>query len=159
MSNSTQLQKNQQLNIKQKKAIELLLEGKTNTEVASTVGVGRDTLWEWRNKPYFVDALNEQWQQLQNKSAEQLRSLLVPQALDVVEQALDRANVLNNADVKLALATLKALVPYSSIKLPVANTDCQKVVLELPKRWSNSSYLQKLSEEDVTKACPHSPAS
>ena len=159
MSNSTQSKKVQQLNIKQKKAIELLLEGKTNTEVASAVGVGRDTLWEWRNKSYFADALNEQWQQLQDNSAEQLRSLLVPQALDVVEQALDRANVLNNADVKLALATLKALVPYGSIKLPVANTDCQKVVLELPKRWGNSSYHQKLSEADVTKACPHSPAS
>ena len=47
--------KNRQLNQKQLNAIELLLQGGTDSEVAEAVGVSRQTVNEWKNHdPNFV---------------------------------------------------------------------------------------------------------
>lgn len=37
------------LNLQQYQAIELLLIGKSDVEIGQLVGVGSDTIWQWRN--------------------------------------------------------------------------------------------------------------
>lgn len=67
------------LNLKQKKALELLTggQGLRFQEIAKEVGIGTTTLWQWRNEPQFKEfqdelkRLNEQrWQAAEDAARE-----------------------------------------------------------------------------------------
>lgn len=92
------------LNLKQYCAIELLLTGKTDAEVAQIVGVDSETLWHWRTQePEFVIAMNSLRAAVWEASLERLRNT-ISKALDVIEQAVARG------DEMVAIALLQALV-------------------------------------------------
>lgn len=91
------------LNLQQYQAIEPLLIGKTDVEIAQLVGIESDTIWQWHNQNLesmiATSALRAAvWTDL----VERLRRL-TEQAVDVVEKALDRG------DEIAAISLLQAL--------------------------------------------------
>lgn len=126
MDNPTKSNKIQQLNTKQQKAIDLLLKGKTDTEVAIAVRVGRDTVNRWRNhNPDFIAALNEQSSQLDEDLTVRL-SRLYFWSLEVIESALTKA------DVAAALAVMQAFTGETNIQ---SNSSRKLTVLSQTKTW------------------------
>jgi hypothetical protein len=90
------------LSVQQRTAADLLAVGNTVTAVAELVGVARQTVSEWHNQdPAFEAAVNRRRQELWENLSDRLRALL-PNALDVLEQAL------KNGNVKAAVEVLKA---------------------------------------------------
>lgn len=101
MSEATKPDKTRQLSQEQLNAIEHLLQGRSDRAVAETVGVSRQTVWEWRNRdPLFIAELNRQRYEMWQEAHERLKSL-ANRALDVVEQQLD------SSDPKASLAAAK----------------------------------------------------
>jgi len=104
MSETTKPDKTRQLTQEQLNAIEHILQGKSDRAVSETVGVARQTVWEWRNHdPLFIAELNRQRFELWWDARERLKSL-ANRALDVVEVQLD------SGDPKAALAAAKYIL-------------------------------------------------
>ena len=70
-------------------AVDLLVSGKTLTDTAEAIGVGRPAVSDWVNHcPAFQAALNSRRQELWDGMVETLRGLL-PKALEVLKQELE----------------------------------------------------------------------
>ena len=81
-----------ELSIEQENAIDLLITGKSDGETGKTVGVARQTVWNWRNNdPYFKAELNKRRQALWAASQDRIRSLAAD-ALDVLEEDLQQTD-------------------------------------------------------------------
>ena len=79
---------NRQLNQKQLNAIDLLILGQLDSEVAEAVGVSRQTVNQWRNQDsVFAAELNYRRQEIWNSQVEKLRQL-VSKAIGVLEEEL-----------------------------------------------------------------------
>ena len=80
----------QQLDSRKLRAVDLLAEGKTDSEVAAEIGVDRSTVWRWRTTDdYFGVELARRREELWRASADRLRAL-IPRALEVVAEALEQ---------------------------------------------------------------------
>lgn len=91
------------LTISQQNAIELLLAGKSDAEVANAVGVERVTVCQWRNHhPDFRAVLNELRLQMWEASVSRLNSLQ-SRSIQVVEEAIEKG------DTEVALGIIQAL--------------------------------------------------
>lgn len=91
------------LNLKQYCAIELLLIGKTDAEIAQIIGIDSETLCHWRTQePEFVIAMNSLQAVVWEASVERLRNAM-SKALDVVEEAVARG------DEMVAISLIQAL--------------------------------------------------
>ena len=78
----------QDLSVEQENAIDLLVLGKPDREVAAAVGVGRQTVCGWRNHhPGFQAELNARRLDVWGGACDRLRALL-PRALDALEAAV-----------------------------------------------------------------------
>ena len=101
------------LSDKQRIAIDLLLQGKSQTAVAERVEVTRRTLYTWRQDESFRAELARRRRELWDGAAERLRALVHP-ALDVLEEEVhdeyDRSRV-RAADMILRFAGLRKCVP------------------------------------------------
>jgi len=114
MSEATKPDKTRQLSQEQMNAIEHLLLGKSDRAVAETVGVARQTIWEWRNNDVlFIATLNRERSMLWWEARVRLKTL-ANRALDVVEMQLD------NGDPKTSLAAAKYIL--QGVRL-LGNTD------------------------------------
>ena len=92
-----------ELTVEQQNAIDLLVVGKTDREVADAVGKSRQTVCAWRlYLPDFRAELNKRRQEVWGASADKLRNLL-PRALEVIEQELNGGE----SRVKVALEIVK----------------------------------------------------
>lgn len=99
-SNNRQQHK-RELSVEQLNAIDLLIQGKTDKEVAETVGVHRCTVTSWRlYNPYFQAELNRRRKEVWGAAVDRFRNLL-QKALSTVEEALE------SGDAKTALEVLK----------------------------------------------------
>lgn len=84
--------KNRQLNQNQLNAIELILLGKTDGDVADSVGVSRQTVNEWKNHdPHFIAEINHRREIIWESQVERLRGLLEG-AVDVLESDLQSSD-------------------------------------------------------------------
>ena len=89
------------LSIQQKNAIDLLLTGKNDRQVAEFVGVERVTVNNWRNrKPEFIDELNRRRHELFESEMNRLRSLIASSV-----EALSECINSRDERIKLAAAT------------------------------------------------------
>ncbi|MDP7281286.1 MAG: phBC6A51 family helix-turn-helix protein [Candidatus Poribacteria bacterium] len=89
------------LSIQQKNAIDLLLTGKNDRQVAEFVGVERVTVNNWRNrKPEFIDELNRRRYELFESEMNRLRSLIASSV-----EALSECINSRDERIKLAAAT------------------------------------------------------
>ena len=98
---------------KQLAAIDLLLGGQTIVSTAKTIGVTRQTIYNWRDDPLFDETLTSRRRELWSSAAERLRAMVHP-SLDIVESELrnpyDRARF-RAATAVLRLADLRKAVP------------------------------------------------
>ena len=76
------------LSVQQLNAIDLIVTGYSDREVAEKVGVNRSTVTRWRNyHPAFIAELNIQREALWGSAKVRIRSLL-PEAVDPVAEAI-----------------------------------------------------------------------
>lgn len=93
------------LSQKQLEAIELLLSGMTDAEVASNIGIARETVCRWRlHHPEFIAEFNRRKIALL-ESYEQGARNLVGKAIKAAEEALDSEDI--ELKVKTACTILK----------------------------------------------------
>lgn len=99
----------------QQRAIDLLLLGKTQEEVAAEIGVTRESINRWLNRnPAFIIAFNERCEQMQVEAAELLRSL--QEAVRLIEQVLADTCCMENLEVKSAFNKIKTFFSYNDYK-------------------------------------------
>ena len=97
------------LTAEQATAVDLLASGKTVAETAQALDVESQTIRQWRTQHYGVQAaLNAQRQEQWGEQIHRLRVLL-PKALDVLEQELEGENRLQAAVHVLKAAKLYGL--------------------------------------------------
>lgn len=82
----------QGLSIEQLNAIDLLVMGKTDQEVADVICVNRVTITKWRNYDiYFRAELNKRRKEIWGTAIDKIRALL-PRAIERLEKELDCEN-------------------------------------------------------------------
>jgi hypothetical protein len=119
-----------ELSIAQRNAIDLLVYGKPDREVAEAIGVTRETVTRWRNEnPYFIVELNRKRQELWSAAHDKLRGL-VGKAVEALEKALD------DGDVKAAVEVLKTVKLYGTIGAPDGATDLELVLVAQAQAWA-----------------------
>lgn len=130
--------KTKQLSIEQENAIDLLVAGKRDREVAEAVNVNRETLNQWRNHDaVFVAELNKRRQEIWGSQSERLRSL-VKKAVDVLEADLDSDE--RKLRQSAAIHLLKAVKVYGTPLYPDGLTDPEDIESE----WKRSLDLKSL---------------
>jgi len=93
------------LNDKQECAIELILKGMNDSEVAKQIGTSRQCVNQWRNQDaIFIQTLQEQRRVLRAAHMEKLLQM-VGLALNVVEEALEEGDA--KTKLKTAMYVLK----------------------------------------------------
>lgn len=103
-------------------AVEMLVMGRTDAEVASQLGVARETVNRWRNlNPPFIAEMNQRRQDVWRATRERMRHLGT-RALDVLDQQLQAGNV------KVALAFFKCV---EEEKVPSGSTNVPDVIADL----------------------------
>jgi hypothetical protein len=90
------------LSPEQEAAITLLLEGRTDQEVADIIGKARETVWRWKNNvPYFMASLEARRQEVFGVAVQRLRNLL-SKAIDNIAKDIE------DGDVKSSFELVKA---------------------------------------------------
>ena len=140
------------LSTKHLNAIDLLVLGRSDRDVAEQVEVSRETVTRWRNdNPYFVAELNRKRQSLWHGDQDRLRAL-VGKAVDILEQALE------DGDVKAAIAVLKAVKLYGNVEAPGGETDPELVLVEQAERWAREEGRRYGPPDDPTIELLFNPA-
>jgi transcriptional regulator with XRE-family HTH domain len=101
-------------NPKRQKALELIMEGNTDAEVASALGVDRSTVWRWRKEPHFLAELRGHRAASLETASTRLAGMIEP-SIEVLGQLLRDAGVPAAVRVKAATIILDraGLVPFS----------------------------------------------
>lgn len=102
------MRKTRELTPIQQRAIALLLQGKSQTEIARELNIDRTTLWNWRTKdPVFTAELNKAQAELYERAVSRLYSLTT-KALETLEGILEKSND-EQAKIKVASFILKSV--------------------------------------------------
>jgi hypothetical protein len=92
----------------QYRAIELLLGGATDGEVAAAVGVRRETVWSWRREsPVFMATLERRHAEVWGSAGEKLRSLLMGASMNL-------AKAVEEGKLGASIEVLKAVGLYGN---------------------------------------------
>lgn len=146
--NDGQLLRN--LSITQRNAIDLLVAGKTDAEVADATGVTRQTVCGWRNHhPAFIAELNARRQEMWGFASDRLRSLM-PTALSALEVALTD----DPPDWRAAIKVLELTGLSQVAGRPTGPTDGKSVLDEMLRARSERTLLD-LMVGSVTDADRH----
>jgi hypothetical protein len=114
----------------QEQAIELLLQGKTATDVATTLQLPPDEVQRWRHEhPVFRAMLNRQRRILWEETQERLRAL-VPRAIEVLEQAMAQGSV------RAAVEILKVVQLHGRVPPPSGPEDPHLIVWQQAEQWA-----------------------
>src|SRR5271157_833483 len=149
MEKATKPDKTRQLSIVQQNAIDLLLQGKSDSATAEAVDVSRQTVWEWRNHdPLFIAELNRQRYELWSEAKERMKTL-ANRALDVVELQL------GSDDPKAALAAARYVLQGTQLlgdtDLPIkGQTTPEGLILERLRVEARKELAPKLNKIDKT---------
>ena len=134
-SNKSQHKK---LSIKQLNAIDLLVQGLTDREVARKVGVRRETVNQWRKHHLeFQAELNRQRQNVWGIAKERLR-YLVSQATKTLEKEVDKGSL------RAAVETLKIVGLYGKVGAPKGYTSAEALELAKEERECFDGMLRRL---------------
>lgn len=111
---------------KQLKAIDLLVAGLTDTEVAEQLGVARQTVNEWKNRnPAFIAELNRRRKAVYEASLNKLVNL-THKAIEIVEKEIEAGNW------KLALEVLKmAGLDYRNSRITFGEIDEDEIEADM----------------------------
>jgi predicted transcriptional regulator len=98
------------INGKQEKALELVLRGLNDVEVAKKIGVTRQTVSNWRHyNTVFIETLSDERKLLREKHQDRINGL-VEKAIDVMTNALD------DEDPKIRLQAVKLVLSTAALK-------------------------------------------
>jgi hypothetical protein len=135
------------LTLAQQRAVELLILGQSDTQVAEQVGVARETVCRWRSySPTFQAELNVRRSAVFQASVDKLRSM-TQRALTLLETELDAADSANR--MKVAAEVLK-LAQLTGVASCIGNQDAEDIVrrkVEDERRKSRGSF-DDLVEQD-----------
>ena len=146
-------------------AIDLLIFGKTDKEVAETIGVGRNTISKWYKNAFFIAELNVRREELWKDAKLRLKSL-AHEAVDVL------SNGLHSSDEKVAITSavhiLKTVGLYGEVKDSFGPTTPEKAIWDertgkelqiyMALRpdsfcdWSVERHMQEIAQEDSHKS-------
>jgi DNA-binding CsgD family transcriptional regulator len=119
-------------------AIDLLIFGKTDKEVAETLGIGRNTISKWYKNAFFIAELNLRREALWKDSKLRLKSL-VTEAVNVL------TNGLHSSDEKIAITAavhiLKTVGLYGEVKQDFGPTSPEEAVWKQAVSKRRDSYL------------------
>lgn len=119
-------------------AIDLLIFGKTDKEVAETLGIGRNTISKWYKNAFFIAELNLRREDLWKDSKLRLKSL-VSEAVNVL------TNGLHSSDEKIAITAavhiLKTVGLYGEVKQDFGPTSPEEAVWKQAVSERRDSYL------------------
>jgi hypothetical protein len=109
------------LSIEQQNAIDLLILGKSDQEVANTIGRDRSTIWEWRTAhPVFCATLERRRGEVWRQPQERLRSLM--------SKAVENmAALVESGDYDASIALLKITGMYRGLANHIGEQNPQKV--------------------------------
>ncbi len=125
-----------QLTVQQQNAIDLLIQGQSDREVAEAVGVARQTVTTWRNSNAdFVAELNRRRQEVWGGQVEQLRQLVAKAVQVLAEDLEDDDKALRQ---RAAIHILRAVGLYGANLCPTGSTDSEAVKLE----WAREQYFE-----------------
>jgi hypothetical protein len=117
-----------ELTIEQQNAVELLITGKSDREVAELCGVSRQTVNDWRHKnALFVAELNRQRAGLWDCDIDRLRGL-VRAAITVLEDDLQGDDI--KARRVAAVHLLRAVGIYGASHKPEGETSTRRIELD-----------------------------
>jgi hypothetical protein len=144
------------LSVKQENAIDMLVTGAIDSEVAKAVGVNRVTITRWRlYNPAFEAELNRRRKDVWGASVDRLRALL-PRALDALEEELGGRHRLRAAVSVLQLAGLDRSGPKKSglDEYMIGSTDAETIVEAeaRARRQHRDSLDALLDDRPVTEA-------
>ena len=126
----------------QENAIDLLIMGKPDREVAECLGMARETVTRWRHEhPLFVAELNTRRRAMWAGAQERLRAP-VGQAVEVIEQAV------SGGDFKAAVELLKIVKIHGGVGAPEGPTDPEAVL----RQRAQAQARCELGDEDPTLA-------
>ena len=103
------------LSERQRNAVELLLQGLGDQDVAAQVGVDRTTIFRWRRQVAFIRELHRQRQLRAERAANQMQSM-VPAALKILQEQLD------SSDTRQRMRAVSILLRFATPGRLGANT-------------------------------------
>lgn len=116
----------------QETAIDLILAGKNDTQVAETIGKTRTTVNVWRNhNPLFIATLNDRRQQMWGSQLHRLNTM-ASEAVDVLQEGLHDENI--KVRLLAAIHILKATGTYGAALPGAQETDPAELAASLYKR-------------------------
>lgn len=121
------------LSPEQLQAIQLLVAGKSNIEVAQAIAKERRTISRWKKDPRFLAAINEERKELYEAGQIRLYGLL-GKAIDVIEQKLDEGNF------KAATEVLRIIGLNSKPLKPDFETDPEIIAAREAERMAWNAY-------------------
>ena len=131
------------LSVAQHNAIDLLIVGKPDREVADAVGAARETVWSWRHThPLFIAELNRRRHALWAEAHERLRAL-VGQAVAVLERAVV------GGDLKAAVEVLKIVKVHGAVPPPSGPEDPELVQWQQAEAWARREVQREGPEDPV----------
>jgi hypothetical protein len=143
-------------------AIDLLILGKTDREVAEIVGVRRETITKWHKNPFFSAELNVRREELWIDAKLRLKSL-VHEAVNVLTNGL--ASKEEKVAITAAVHILKTVGLYGEVKQNFGPDTPEEVVWKQATEkklniytalrpdsfceWSVKNHMEELSREDT----------
>jgi hypothetical protein len=145
-------------------AIDLLILGKTDLEVAEIVGVRRETITKWHKNPFFSAELSIRREELWTDAKLRLKSL-AHEAVNVLTSGL------SSKDEKVAITSavhiLKTVGLYGELKQDFGPDTPEEAVWRQTKKtklqrymalrpdsfceWSVKNHMEELSQEDAAE--------
>ena len=123
------------LAVQKRRAIPMLLAGKSVSQVAEAIGVDRATVYRWLKEPQFVAERNRQANEMWDSAQARLQGL-VHKSIGVVESALDIG------DLKAACAVLK-FTGIVNIQRSQTETDARAVIKTLAEEYATKTWLDR----------------
>ncbi len=144
MAKGDKTRQKETLSIEQLNAIDLLVMGKCDREVAEAVGVSRQTVTSWRlYNPHFQAELNRRRKEIWGAAVDRFRSLLL-KSLDTVERALDEGDAKTAVEL-LKMAGMDMTKDGSTLgSYLVGETEAEAIIEQRVKQKQNEQLYQVL---------------
>ncbi len=94
--------KKNSLELKQEKALMLIVQGKTNTEIAEILGIDRVTLWRWKKDLCFQEELNRIKNGI-NRALWFKQKKLLDKCQEIIKEELNNKESKNKLNIALSI--------------------------------------------------------
>ena len=126
-----------ELTPQQEQTVDLLLSGRSMSEIAGEIGIHRSTIYRWQQLPGFISAMNLRKPEARDAAEARLLALQAA-VIDTVEAAVIEG------DTKTACTVLRGLGLLSGARLSVGPTDARDIEVNQRPRQKDRELLQGL---------------